>query len=176
MVHESVAHTLALLDAEREGLLAAVERVPGELRDRRPAAMRWSIAEVLEHLATVERGIAKLIASRGRQPSPPDAPAPVPLDAERVAKLRNRGERIEAHERVRPTGSVAAVDALSALSEARAALRHAVINADPVFLEQNTHQHAVLGPLCLLDWAQFVAHHEARHTAQVLEIAAALPL
>jgi hypothetical protein len=26
----------------------------------------------------------------------------------------------------------------------------------------------------LRDWAQFVAHHEARHTSQVLEIADAL--
>jgi uncharacterized damage-inducible protein DinB len=176
MVHESVAPTLALLDTEREGLLAAVHRVPEDLRDRRPAAMRWSIAEVLEHLATVERGIAKLIATRGRQPSAPDAPAAVPLDAERVARLRNRGERIEAPERVRPTGKVAAAEALTALSAARAALRQAVADADPVLLERNTHPHAVLGPLCLRDWAQFVAHHEARHAAQILEIAEALTL
>ena len=176
MIHESLASTLALLDAEREGLLAAVQRVPAELRDRRPAAMRWSIAEVLEHLVTVERGIAKLIATRGRQPSPPGAPAPVPLDAERVAKLRNRGERVEAPERVRPTGTVAAADALAALLEARAALRQALLDADPASLERYTHAHAVLGPLCLRDWAQFIAHHEARHTGQVLEIAEALPL
>ena len=176
MAQESVAPTLALLDAEREGLLAAVQRVPAELRDRRPAAMRWSIAEVLEHLVTIERGIAKLIATRGRQPSPPGAPAPVPLDAERVAKLRNRGERVEAPERVRPTGTVAAADALAALSEARAALRQALLDADPASLEHYTHAHAVLGPLCLRDWAQFVAHHEARHAAQVLEIAEALTL
>ena len=176
MAHDSVATTLALLDAEREGLLAAVHRVPVALRDQRPAAMRWSIAEVLEHLVTIERGIAKLIATRGRQPLPPDAPAPVPLDAERVAKLRNRGERVEAPERVRPTGTIAAADALGALSEARTALRQALLDADPASLERYTHVHALLGPLCLRDWAQFVAHHEARHTGQVLEIAEALPL
>ena len=175
-MHESVATTLALLDAEREGLLAAVQRVPADLRDQRPAAMRWSIAEVLEHLLTIERGIAKLIATRGRQPSPPDAPAPMPLDAERIARLRNRGERIEAPERVRPTGSIPAADALAALTEVRASLRQAVLDADPASLERYTYAHAVLGPLCLRDWAQFVAHHEARHTGQVIEIAEALTL
>jgi uncharacterized damage-inducible protein DinB len=174
MLPESVATTLSLLDAEREGLLAAVERVPPDLRDQRPGAMRWSIAEVLEHLVTVERGIAKLIATRGRQPPPPDAPTPVLLDAPRIATLRNRGERLEAPERVRPSGSVTAADSLTALAAARAALRQAVLDADPAILERSTHTHPVLGPLCLRDWAQFVAHHEARHTAQVLEISEAL--
>ena len=175
MAHDPVAATLALLDAEREGLLAAVERVPADLRDRRPAAMRWSIAEVLEHLATVERGIARLIVTMGRQPPPPDAAAPVVLDAPRIATLRNRGERLEAPEWVRPSGSVAAADSLAALTAARAALRQALLDADPTVLERSTHTHPLLGPLCLRDWAQFVAHHEARHTAQVLEISEALP-
>jgi hypothetical protein len=33
--------------------------------------------------------------------------------------------------------------------------------------------HAVIGRLTLRDWLAFVAHHEARHAAQIDEIAAA---
>jgi uncharacterized damage-inducible protein DinB len=174
LTNDPIAHTIALLDAERENLLAAVQRVPEHERDRRPAEMRWSIAEVLEHLATVERGIAALIAKRGRYQPRPDEPIPVPLDDERIARLRNRGERMEAPDFAKPSGTVVAAEALRTLVEGRAALRRALVDADPASLEKCTSTHPALGTLSLRDWAQFVAHHEARHTSQVLEIADAL--
>jgi uncharacterized damage-inducible protein DinB len=174
LTNDSIAHTLALLDAERENLLAAVQRVPEPDRDRRPAEMRWSIAEVLEHLATVERGIAALIAKRGRFQPRPDEPVAVPLDDERIARLRNRGERMEAPNYVTPSGTVVAAEALRALVEGRKALHQALLDANPASLEKCTSTHPVLGTLSLRDWARFVAHHEARHTSQVLEIADAL--
>jgi hypothetical protein len=37
-----------------------------------------------------------------------------------------------------------------------------------------TRKHPVLGPIDLYQWILFVAVHEARHTAQIREIAAAL--
>ena len=40
-------------------------------------------------------------------------------------------------------------------------------------LEHRTYHHAVIGRLTLRDWLAFVAHHEARHAAQIDEIAAA---
>ena len=168
------AETLTLLDTERDALLAAIARVPLERRAERPAGDRWSIAEVLEHLATVERGIAKLLALRGREAPSPDQAAASPLDAARVAQLRNRADRRDAPERVRPTGTVGAAEALQRLQDARTALRDAVIAADPNALDGCTHSHPVLGVLTLRDWVHFVAHHEARHVAQLEEIADAL--
>lgn len=166
--------TLSLLDCEREALLAAVRRVPVERRGERPGGDRWSIAEVLEHLATVERGIARLLAKRGGEtPSADQAPA-VPLDAARVDTLRSRAERREAPERVRPTGTISAEEALGRLEESRRTLREAVAAARPETLDGCTHPHPALGMLTLRDWVHFVAHHEARHVAQLDEIADAL--
>lgn len=162
--------TLFLLDSERATLLSNVSRVADEDRSRRPAPDCWSIAEVLEHLATVERGIAKLIAKRGRQTPSPDEPPATPLDEARIAALRGRQRRIEAPEFVRPSGTLSAADALGALEETRERLRKALLEADPVSLDTCTHPHPVLGPITLRDWVHFVAHHEARHAAQVAEI------
>jgi uncharacterized damage-inducible protein DinB len=163
--------TLQLLDTERAALLANVARVAEQDRSRRPAPDRWSVAEVLEHLATVERGIAKLLTVRGRETPSPDSLPATPLDADRIAALRGRDKRLEAPERVKPSGSVNAADALSALETARASLRKALVDADPASLDGCTHTHPVLGTLTLRDWVHFVAHHEARHAAQVAEIA-----
>ena len=91
MVHESVAPTLALLDAEREGLLAAVQRVPAELRDRRPAAMRWSIAEVLEHLADGR--------ARDREIDCDARPAAIAARRTRAGAARRRADREVAQSR-----------------------------------------------------------------------------
>ena len=166
--------TLTLLDTERAALIANVTRVAEHDRARRPAADRWSIAEVLEHLAMVERGVAKLIAKRGRQAPSADQTPASPLDDARVASLRGRDQRREVPDFVRPSGSLDAADALRALEDARAGLRQAVADADPASLDTCTHPHPVLGSITLRDWVHFVAHHEARHAAQVAEIADSL--
>jgi uncharacterized damage-inducible protein DinB len=172
--HSDRDDMLRLLDEERQALLADIERVPVARREERPSPTTWSVAEVLEHLAHVERGIAKLIAIRGREQPPAEQPAAAPLDDARIARLRGREARIEAPERVRPSGTMSASEALGALEDARAKLRDAVIAADSRSLDACTHAHAVLGVLTLRDWVRFVAHHEARHAAQVAEIARAL--
>lgn len=165
---------LQLLDEERQALVARIDEVPPDLRERRPSADAWSVAEVLEHLVQVERGIAKLIALRGREQPTDDQAAAVPLDAARIARVRGRDERIEAPPRIRPTGTVRAADALRSLEDTRRTLRDAVFAANSASLNGCTHPHAVLGVLTLRDWIRFVAHHEARHAAQIGEISRAL--
>jgi enoyl-CoA hydratase/carnithine racemase/uncharacterized damage-inducible protein DinB len=166
--------TLALLEADRRGLIAAVERVPEADRGRPPAEGRWSVGQVLEHLIAVERSVTKLMTIRGREPIPPDNPPPIPRASERVASLRRRDRRIEVPDQLRPAGTMTVAEALAALSETRAALLDAARAADPEALARRTYHHAVLGRLALVDWLAFIAHHEARHTAQIDEIAGAL--
>jgi uncharacterized damage-inducible protein DinB len=166
--------TTALLETERRALLAAVDRVAPADRGRQPAPGRWSVAEILEHLSNVERAVATLIATRGREPLPTVVEPPVPEAAECVAGLRLRERRIDAPDALRPSGVLSADDALAALAASRCALLDAVRAAHPVALHRRTYYHAVLGRLTLRDWLAFVAHHEARHAAQIDEVAAAL--
>jgi hypothetical protein len=60
-MHDCTRRLLSDLEARHAELLAAVEDVPVELRGRRFAAERWSVAEVLEHLATTESRIGGMI-------------------------------------------------------------------------------------------------------------------
>jgi hypothetical protein len=166
---------LTLLETERVHFLAQVARVPIERQAERPAPDRWSVAEIVEHVARVDRGVAKLLALHSAAPRPvPSAEgAAAVLTAEKIARVRSRTERFEAPERVRPTGALAPDAALAHLAEARAALTAAYVAAAPAVLDGAVHPHPVIGPLTLRGWLQLAAHHDARHAQQVAELAAA---
>jgi hypothetical protein len=63
---------LTLLDAERAHFLAQVARIPTARQAERLAPERWSVVEIVEHVARVDRGVAKLLAIRSAEPRPGD--------------------------------------------------------------------------------------------------------
>ena len=166
---------LQLLELERGALLAAVHAVPSHLRERRPAPGRWSVAEVLDHLARVEEGVTKLLAARGTvaPAEPPDdaAVAAAQLSVERIAGLRNRERLCEAPERVRPAPETDFASALARVQAARQALLAVLGGCNAAALAEVTYVHPAIGRLTLTGWVESVAHHEARHTGQIIEIA-----
>lgn len=170
----STEQILARLSAERAGLVARLERIPAARQNVRPTPERWSVAEVLEHLVRLEMGLTKLLALKGQAPPAADVPAP-PADAlgtpQFGALVRDRSKPLEAPERVRPEGKLSAEEALARLQAARAALLEAFASADAEALDRQTHVHPFFGPLTLRSWMALAADHEARHAAQIGEIA-----
>src|SRR3990170_661128 len=61
-MHPRLAELVDYAEAQRAVLLDAVEAIPQGRRDERVDPDCWSVAEVLEHLHRVERGIARLAA------------------------------------------------------------------------------------------------------------------
>jgi DinB family protein len=175
MSAESTSPELQLLEAERARLIACMEQLPEAQRTSRPAPEDWSVAEILEHLTQVERFITNLLITRG-QAAPAEPAATAMLDEakltpDRAARIRDRSVRLQAPERIRPAGALGAAEALEALAAARAGLVAAFLASDPAVLDGVTQRHPAVGLLTLRGWVQFVAHHEARHAAQVEEIA-----
>ena len=152
--------------------------MPRELRGVKPAPDRWSVAEVLEHLALVETSIAKLIARRGAEARAagvgPETETRTVLFTLDSARVLDRRESITAHERVSPQGGLDADAAWAALSKAQGEMRDAVIGVDGLALGEITYPHRTLGTLDLYQWITFTATHEMRHIAQIREIAASL--
>ena len=165
---------LERLRVERDALVARVEGIPADLRDRRPGPNRWSIAEVLEHLTRVEIGVTKLLTLRGQDAPPPGSATPDDLNlfTPAIANLiRDRSKRIEAPERVQPVGALSAQAALAHLKTTRAGMLAAFLSANVDALDQLTHPHPAFGPLSLRSWVALAADHEARHAEQIGEIA-----
>ncbi len=168
---------LALLDAERANLLAQVARIPVTRHAERSAPGCWSVTDIVEHLARIDRGVARLLALRSTEPLTATAEelAAARMTPEKVARVRDRAERIEAPERVRPTGALTPEVALAQLTDARAALKAAYVAADPAILDGAVHAHPVVGLLTLRAWLLLTAHHDARHAQQIAELADAKP-
>ena len=170
----ATSEILARLSAERAALVQRLAKIPVALQNERPSPERWSIAEVLEHLVRIETGLTKLFMIKGQAPPPDDLPAPAPEASGTPAlgkRIRDRSQKIEAPERVRPAGALSAESALAQLQAARAGLLSAFASANADALDRVTHPHPVFGPLTLRSWMALTSDHEARHAAQIGEIA-----
>jgi hypothetical protein len=160
------------LIADRTALRNAVDRVPPSLRGRKPAADRWSVAEVLEHLSIVEGRVVMLLSVM--VPTAPPVTAADGREATAIdrAALRDRTTRINAPDPIQPTGTVNADEAWTALERSREQLFGLLEAAEGRDLTQITRPHPVLGLLDGYQWIAAIGGHEERHMAQIQEIAA----
>ena len=165
-----------LADARRE-LAAAVELVPPALRERAPAEARWSVAQIIEHLAMVESRAAIAVEQRvAGAPARADVDGGEARDAPAFddGPLLDRTRRVTAPEPLQPPAATNAAAAWARLGAARETFEAAVRAADGRALAAVTLRHPAFGPLDGYAWIASNAGHERRHAAQVREVAAAL--
>ena len=177
-MHPRIEEVLNYLESKRSALRDAVELVPSELRNQSPAANRWSVAQVLQHLAGIENRIGMAmtkwiadarVAGIGAETETSSIVNSLPHQA-----IADRSQRRNAPEEFQPRSDADAESAWAALGRSRAMLRAALLAGDGLALGEVKQPHPVLGPINLYQWALFVASHETRHAGQVREIAAQL--
>jgi len=177
-MHPRTSELLSHLETSRTDLRAAVDAVPAELRDRQPAPDRWSVAQVLEHLAHTESGVTALLERgmrklerAGLQPAKDASPVLPTIDA---AKLLDRATKFTAPETVRPTKNLTSEQAWQVLTNSRASLLDTLKSADGIDVDAIRGPHPFLGELGFHQWIAFVGLHESRHAAQIRATAPAL--
>ena len=177
-MHPRLAEVLSYLDSQRAALADAVELVPPALRDQSPGTDRWSVAQVLQHLVMIEkrigRGMTKWVVDARDGGLGPETETSSVMNSLPLQLIADRSQRRSAPEEVRPQGEFDAASAWTALEQTRTALRAGVMPGDGLALGEVIQPHPVLGPINIYQWLLFVGSHEARHTAQVREIAAEL--
>jgi DinB superfamily len=176
-MHPRLAAVIEHADRARRELLAALDAIPPSLQEARPSEDAWSAAEIMEHLCRVEKGVIRLMEMkslelRAMPEVPMEGPDMVPIRMERFVQFLDRSLRIDAPERVQPTGEVSAADARAALLELRRALLATLRVADGLALSKVEHPHAVFGKLDLYEWIYFTGSHELRHAEQLRGVAA----
>jgi len=173
-MHPRTRELLEYLDQQRAGLRTAFDAIPAALRDRAPAEGRWSTAAIIEHLAIVEVRVSARLSSLiaearasglGAEPSL----EPV-LPTINVGQVVDRRTRFTAPDAIQPTG-LGADAAWTALEEAGKGVRDLMNASDGLALGTVSMPHPVFGPSSAYHWFAFVGAHEARHAAQIREIA-----
>jgi hypothetical protein len=177
-MHPRTEELLNHLEVNRAALHEAVDAVPSSLRETRPAADRWSVAEVLEHLGRVEDQLTRLLAAKLAEARLTGALGPEresgPIANSHADLLLDRRRRITAGDRVLPRGELDAASAIATLDKTRAKLLHLVLAHDGLSLGAVSHPHPAFGMLDGYQWFAFIGTHEARHAAQIREIGEAL--
>lgn len=164
---------LQYLENTKKGVLDAVKGLSEAQWNFKPGPDRWSIAQVMEHIAAAEDYIRGM--DQEKVMTTPAAPASADRDAKKtddavIARIPDRSQKVQAPEPLVPTNRFASPDG---------SLKH--------FLESRTkteeflkttpglRDHVADSPMGKLDGYEFVlliAAHSERHTKQILEVKA----
>ncbi len=166
-------HALQYLESTKKGVLDATKGLSDAQWNFKPAPDRWSVAEVMEHLAAAEDLLRGMMQEQVmKSPAVPvrDAEETKKADESVLTMVPDRSHKAQAPEPLKPTnrfGSPAA--AQKHFVESRAATEE--------YLKSTPGLRAHLGdsPLGKLDgyeFALFTAAHSERHTKQMLEVKA----
>lgn len=159
---------------DHAALRAAVDAVPEAQRTMKPAPERWSVVEILEHIAIVNSRVAAMIVTLA--PSAPLLAASAmasPTDIDREA-FRDRTNKLTAPDTILPQGRFDAVGAWKLLERSWDDVDAALVAASGKDLTKISRPHPVLGPLDGYQWLWAVGAHEERHTAQIVELSETL--
>jgi hypothetical protein len=156
------------LDLHRASVRAAIDSVPVEWRERRPAEGRWSVAEVLEHLFIIEGRVTKMLAMAAETAAPAgegerEKPA---ID---MVRLLDRTQPVMGPEPVQPCEGLDSATAWQRLQETRVELRRVVEAAAGRDLSGIVRTHPILGDMHMYQWIAVIGGHEARHALQIRE-------
>lgn len=156
------------LAADRETLRTAVEGVPADKRQQKPAPDRWSVADVIEHLAIVEERTAAMMQPLlSNVPALAGAGTVTPFDR---TEIRDRSVKVSAPEMIHPSGTTDASAAWARLERSRAALLSIVDLCEGRDLAAIERTHPRLGKIDGYQWLASIGAHEERHAGQIVEI------
>lgn len=175
MIYQTVGEIYEAIDKTRAKLKERISQLSDEQLIRREDENGWTIAEIIEHLATVENGglriAQKLLRESDRENVVWNGTFREPLSfAEKAATMQDR--KMQAPERVHPTGTVSVAESLAKLDENRRALNELRPQLEAVDVSKATFPHPFFGELNAYQWLVVVGLHERRHLAQIDRILA----
>ena len=177
-MHPRIAELEEYLGQQRAQLTAAVAQIAASRYRDSPGAERWSVVEVLEHVAIVERGIGQRISgwlteakAAGLGNETDSSPILPTLNVDRFV---DRSRPVKTSAAAEPTGKLTVDEAMHALAEARASFLEVVAECSGYALKDVVHPHSGLGPMHLYEWIAFAGGHMCRHAMQIREIGVAL--
>ena len=168
---EERSAAVAELEASRRRLLAALDGLTGDQWSRRPGPERWSIAECAEHVAAAELPLERFFASGARvEPSEEERREIRGKDDFVRSFLRDRSQRGQAPERIRPKGRFVTREETIRVFEERRAANLAYVRETSEPLRDRFGPHPFAGVIDGYQWVLFLAAHTDRHAEQVEEI------
>ncbi len=160
------------LEATKKGVLEATKGLSEAQWNFKPAPDRWSVAQVMEHIAASEDMLFGLVTDKiMKAPARPEGGDVKAIDEMILARITDRSRKAQAPQELVPTNRYGSPDAAQKhFIESRAR------TADFLQKTPDLRAHAVdsqLGAkLDAYQWILFIAAHSERHTKQIGEVKA----
>jgi hypothetical protein len=159
------------LESTKKNIQEATKGLSEAQWNFKPAPDRWSVAQVMEHIAAAEDFIRGNITEKVMT-APPDASRDIKKTDEAVlAMIPDRSHKAQAPEPLVPSNRYGSPEgSLKHFLEARATTEAFLKNTPDL------RAHAADSPLGMkldaYEWVLFIAAHSDRHTKQILEVKA----
>jgi uncharacterized damage-inducible protein DinB len=170
MNYQTIAEIYESNDRIRENLKTIIGNVSKEQAARLPDGEKWTLAELIEHVAIVEDGMtkicAKLLAKAQTEQKKADGTAKISADflAKAAASVE---QKLEAPDRVRPTGTKTIAESLRKMEENRETLKQMRPLFESFDGSEYKFPHPAFGALSAHEWLALIGGHELRHMRQI---------
>lgn len=170
MKYESIADIYSAHNKIRERFFAVAKGVTNEEAEVLLDGEKWSIRQIVEHVSIVEfnmmRICNKLTAIARAAGKPWDGSfALSPEFSARIGACVDM--KLEAPERVHPSGDVSIADALEQLDGTTGSIERLRADLESFDGSEQTFPHPFFGELTAAEWLVVRGGHEHRHTAQI---------
>ena len=177
MRYDTIADIFSANEKIRERLLKVLHDTSDQERTARPEGEKWSLEEIVEHLAIVENGTiricTKLLAGARADGKTGDGRIKLnPTFDEKSTQIARM--KVEAPERVLPTGEQTVNASIEKLKQLRAQIEGFRTDLESYDLNNHRFPHPFMGDLTASEWLIVVGGHEARHTKQIERILSVL--
>jgi hypothetical protein len=165
---------LQYLEQTKKGVVDATAGLSEAQWNFKPGPDRWSVAEVMEHLAVAEDMIRAM--DQDKVMKSPIVPLRDPVDLKKIddsviANVPDRSHKVQAPEPMKPTNRFGSPEkAEKHFLESRAVTEEYLKNTHD--LRAHTMDSPMGVPLDGFQWILLLTAHSERHTKQILEVKA----
>lgn len=168
---EERAAVIDMLEENSRKFLYGIERISETQWQFKPAADKWSVAETAEHI-TLSEGLLLSIAQESLK-SADDGKKATALEGKEksvIERLKDRSQKADAPDVIRPTGKFATrKDLIEAFKLAREkTMIYVKTTNDP--LKNHIVSHPLFGELTAYQWLVMIPAHANRHVDQLEEV------
>jgi len=163
---------LQYLETTKKNIVDATRGLSEAQWNFKPSVFKWSVAQVMEHIAASEDLLRQMAEGQIKQPSPSVPDRDLKKTDDRVLEvIPDRSKKFQAPEQLRPRNQFGTPEAaLKHFLESRAKTVE-LLKTTPD-LRAHVVDSGLLGKIDAYERILFVAAHSERHTKQLLEVKA----
>ena len=170
MKYESIADIFTATEMVRERTRSLASTISDDEAVALPEDEKWTVQEIFEHIAIVDNGATRIAARliEASRASGKLSDGSFTLSSDFTEKSgRISAMKVEAPERVHPTGEVSIRDAISKLDANQPDLEALKADLETLDVSEAKFPHPFFGDLTAAEWLVVKTGHEDRHLAQI---------